>query len=56
MITQERKKDQRVSWYDAKISDDEAPVLGLWEMWDNPTLALLPVPLCSGMVEAVSYR
>ena len=37
--------------YDTKQSDGEVPVmLGLWEMWNTPSLPLLPGPLWPGMV------
>ena len=31
-------------------SDGDAPVLGVWEVWNIPLLLLLPVPLWSGVV------
>ena len=31
--------------YDTKLSDGEAPVQELWEMWSTSSLPLLPVPL-----------
>ena len=37
---------QRMSWYDTKQSDGEAPVmLELWGMWSTPSLLSLPSPL-----------
>ena len=37
--------------YHAKQSDGEVPVtLGLWEMWNTPSLPLLPGPLWPRMV------
>ena len=42
---------QRVSWFEAKQSDGEVPVMQeLWEMKSTPLLLSLPGPLCPGVV------
>ena len=39
--------------YGTKPSDDEAPVLELWEMWSTHSLLLLPGPFWPGVVVPV---
>ena len=41
---------QQVSWYDAKHSDGEAPVMrDVWGMWSTPSLLSLSGPLWPGV-------
>ena len=41
--------------YDIQLSDYVAPVLGHWEMWNTPSLPLLPGPLCPEVVVPVRF-
>ena len=42
---------RRISWYNIKQSDGEAPVMQeLWRVWSTPSLPLLPGSLLLGVV------